>query len=145
MVRKIWENGMKCRRIPIFEEGAANDDTYAAFYGRLRALFGEPNASSTDLSDMYLYDIRATAEDGRVLYMIIAHSGVPIVTLPADGEGTDLRPYKAARTELIMRIMCTKPADYECFGFSEDNSRKITYKVKNGIVSSKQESAKNAI
>ena len=145
MVRTIWEKGMKCREVPIFNDDLANDKTFAAFYGRLRALFGNPNSNSASFEDMYHYDIKVTADDGRVLYIGIKHSGIPVMILPADGSGNDTRPYKAARTELIMRIMCTHPADYEWCGISDELSLKITYKVKDGRASFKKEPAEDAI
>lgn len=132
MVRNISDKGMFYTAVPIFNT-SAGDKTYAMFYGRLRALFGEPNSASACYNNMYRYDIKATASDGKAIYLGIAHIEKPFISLPADRVGIDTRPYKAARKELIMSIMCTKPADYVWRGFLEDAETEIVYRVKNGI------------
>ncbi len=136
MVRTISQKGMFYKAVPIFD-ASADDKTFAMFYGRLRTVFGEPNSASACYSNMYQYDIKATASDGedngKAIYLGISHMEKPFILLPADRKGFDTRPYKAARKELILMLMCSKPTDYVWRGFMEDAETEVVYRVKNGV------------
>jgi hypothetical protein len=74
-----------------------------------------------------------TEDNGKAIYLGITHMEKPFILLPADRKGFDTRPYKEARKELIMAVMCTKPADYVWRGFCDDAETEVVYRVKNGV------------
>ena len=117
----------------VYETGKAGDEEYALFYGRCQTLFGEPNCKSKDWESMYDYHIKATADDGSVLYLVIYHGpGCSSTAIPVENHGIDTAPYEAARAELLKLINSAEPADYVWESIYADIPVNITYTVKNG-------------
>lgn len=119
----------------IYQPGEAGDEDYALFYGKIQAIFGEPNSQSDDWENMYNYNIEAVASDGNKLYFMMYHgAGGPSVSLPTKLEGSEGAAYRSASEDLIHIIDEASPADYVWEGVYEDIPVDIKYTVKNGEV-----------
>lgn len=119
----------------IYQTGKAGDEDYALFYGKIQAVFGEPNSQSEDWENMYNYNIEATASDGKKLYFMVYHgAGGPSVSLPTKLESPEEAAYRSASDDLTHIIDDAAPADYVWEGVYEDIPVDIKYTVKNGEV-----------
>lgn len=119
----------------IYQPGEAGDEDFALFYGKIQAIFGEPNSQSVNWENMYNYNIEATALDGKALYFMIYHgAGGPSVALPTKLESSEKADYQSSSHDLIHIIDDAAPADYVWEGVYEDIPVDIKYIVKNGEV-----------
>ena len=121
---EYYDNIFKC----MTQKG---DDCSALFFGKCKALFGEPNHISKDNDYLYIYCIKATAKDGSYLYLCPYHGEKgSSVFLPSELNDIDIEPYYVALNELIDLINKTYSVDYvwkfhSKIGFKEF----MTYKV----------------
>lgn len=119
----------------LYQPGEAGDEDYALFFGKIQAIFGEPNSQSDDWENMYNYNIEATALDDKKLYFMIYHgAGGPSVALPIKLESSEEAAYRSASDDLTHIIDAAAPVDYVWEGVYEDIPVDIKYIVKNGEV-----------
>ena len=99
----------------------------ASDLGKVKTLFGEPDSTSSDMEDLFSYDIVAEDSDGNVIPLEIyfGPSG-PAIASP-DGDEA-----KKAVTELAKKIIAAEPTDYEIQCVYEDVGVKVVLGVKDG-------------
>lgn len=98
-------------------------------YGRMRALFGEPNYETPDVEMAYLYLLWIQPESSRTvrLYVYQGNSG------PAIGGQEDAESQQAARTLKKLLETSDAVADYQYEGYYQDAGTKIRMGIENGI------------
>lgn len=108
--------------------GLADSQEYqAAYLGKVKTLFGEPDSTSYDMENLFSYDIVAESSAGNAIQLVIyfGPSGPSI----ASPDGDDA---KAAVTELAKQIIDAKPTDYEIECEYEDIPVTVILGVKDG-------------
>ncbi len=98
------------------------------FLGQVKTLFGEPDYMTMDNENMFSCIVKATDEDGNVLYLDIYYGP----TGSAIG-GADTEESKLAAEELKSLIKSAEPTDYEWVSYYMD----IPVKVEMGVVNGK--------
>lgn len=98
------------------------------FLGQVKTLFGEPDYMTMDNENMFSCIVKATDEDGNVLYLDIYYGP----TGSAIG-GDDTEESELAAEELKSLIKSAEPTDYEWVSYYMD----IPVKVEMGVVNGK--------
>lgn len=100
----------------------------ATAYGQLRTLFGEPKHITKDMENLYEYDIVATNEEGKEIYLY-AYNGPSGAAI--GGDISDEAASDAAK-QLARWISYQTPADFECEAYYFDGPSKVVMEVKDG-------------
>ena len=98
------------------------------FLGQVKTLFGEPDYMTMDNENMFSCIVKATDEDGNVLYLDIYYGPTGSAIGGADTEESEL-----AAEELKRLIKSAEPTDYEWVSYYMD----IPVKVEMGVVNGK--------
>lgn len=126
-------NCMTYGRRWVYSNADMSDENYALFFGKMKALFGEPDEISDDWESMYDYSIVAEDENQNSFLLMVYHgAGGSSIAIPTEHNNIDLTPYEQAEKELLEIIENTQPADYEWESVYEDIPANVKYIVKDG-------------
>ena len=108
-----------------------SDDDMVKVQGQLLKLFGEPIYITPNLENAYIYVIVASDNTGKqfILSVYCGPSG------PAIGGDKKIEGIQNVVERLKQYIQQAEPVDFEYVGYYLDTGSKITYEIKNGIIS----------
>ena len=98
-------------------------------YGRLRALFGEPNYETQNFEDAYSYILFVEPESSEKIYLEVYEGS----SGPAIGGLNNAESLQAAETLKKLIEESEEVADYQYEGYYLDLDSKITMGIKNGV------------
>ena len=86
----------------VYSDADMSDENFALFFGKMKALFGEPDEISESWESMYDYTIVAEDEKENNFLLSVYHgAGGSSIATPTDYNNIDLAPYKQAEKELL--------------------------------------------
>ena len=98
-------------------------------YGRLRALFGEPNYETQNFEDAYSYILFVEPESSEKIYLEVYEGS----SGPAIGGLNNAESLQAAETLKKLIEESEEVADYQYEGYYLDLDSKITMGIKDGV------------
>ena len=98
-------------------------------YGRLRALFGEPNYETQNFEDAYSYILFVESESSEKIYLEVYEGS----SGPAIGGLNNAESLQAAETLKKLIEESEEVADYQYEGYYLDLDSKITMGIKDGV------------
>ena len=98
-------------------------------YGRLRALFGEPNYETQNSEDAYSYILFVEPESSEKIYLEVYEGS----SGPAIGGLNNAESLQAAETLKKLIEESEEVADYQYEGYYQDLDLKISMGIKNGV------------
>ena len=98
-------------------------------YGRLRALFGEPNYETQNSEDAYSYILFVGPESSEKIYLEVYEGS----SGPAIGGLNNAESLQAAETLKQLIEESEEVADYQYEGYYQDLDLKISMGIKNGV------------
>lgn len=98
-------------------------------YGRLRALFGEPNYETQNSEDAYSYILFVEPESSKKIYLEVYEGS----SGPAIGGLNNAESLQAAETLKKLIEESEEVADYQYEGYYQDLDLKINMGIKNGV------------
>ena len=98
-------------------------------YGRLRALFGEPNYETQNSEDAYSYILFIEPESSEKIYLEVYEGS----SGPAIGGLNNAESLQAAETLKKLIEESEEVADYQYEGYYQDLDLKISMGIKNGV------------
>ena len=98
-------------------------------YGRLRALFGEPNYETQNFEDAYSYILFVESESSEKIYLEVYEGS----SGPAIGGLNNAESLQAAETLKKLIEESEEVADYQYEGYYQDLDLKISMGIKNGV------------
>ena len=98
-------------------------------YGRLRALFGEPNYETQNSEDDYSYILFVEPESSEKIYLEVYEGS----SGPAIGGLNNAESLQAAETLKKLIEESEEVADYQYEGYYQDLDLKISMGIKNGV------------
>ena len=98
-------------------------------YGRLRALFGEPNYETQNFEDAYSYILFVEPESSKKIYLEVYEGS----SGPAIGGLNNAESLRAAETLKKLIEESEEVADYEYEGYYLDLDSKINMGIKDGV------------
>lgn len=98
-------------------------------YGRLRALFGEPNYETQNFEDAYSYILFVEPESSEKIYLEVYEGS----SGPAIGGLKNAESLQAAETLKKLIEESEEVADYQYEGYYLDLDSKITMGIKDGV------------
>ena len=98
-------------------------------YGRLRALFGEPNYETQNFEDAYSYILFVEPESSEKIYLEVYEGS----SGPAIGGLNNAESLQAAETLKKLIEESEEVADYQYEGYYQDLDLKISMGIKNGV------------
>ena len=98
-------------------------------YGRLRALFGEPNYETQNSEDAYSYILFVEPESSEKIYLEVYEGS----SGPAIGGLNNAESLQAAETLKKLIEESEEVADYQYEGYYQDLDLKITMGIKDGV------------
>lgn len=98
-------------------------------YGRLRALFGEPNYETQNFEDAYSYILFVESESSEKIYLEVYEGS----SGPAIGGLNNAESLQAAETLKKLIEESEEVADYQYEGYYLDLDSKITMDIKDGV------------
>ena len=98
-------------------------------YGRLRALFGEPNYETQNFEDAYSYILFVEPESSEKIYLDVYEGS----SGPAIGGLNNAESLQAAETLKKLIEESEEVADYQYEGYYQDLDLKISMGIKNGV------------
>ena len=98
-------------------------------YGRLRALFGEPNYETQNSEDAYSYILLVEPESSEKIYLEVYEGS----SGPAIGGLNNAESLQAAETLKKLIEESEEVADYQYEGYYQDLDLKISMGIKNGV------------
>ena len=98
-------------------------------YGRLRALFGEPNYETQNSEDAYSYILFVEPESSEKIYLEVYEGS----SGPAIGGLNNAESLQAAETLKKVIEESEEVADYQYEGYYQDLDLKISMGIKNGV------------
>lgn len=98
-------------------------------YGRLRALFGEPNYETQNSEDAYSYILFVEPESSEKIYLEVYEGS----SGPAIGGLNNAESLQAAETLKQLIEESEEVADYQYEGYYQDLDLKISMGIKNGV------------
>ena len=98
-------------------------------YGRLRALFGEPNYETQNSEDAYSYILFVEPESSEKIYLEVYEGS----SGPAIGGLNNAESLQAAETLKKLIEESEEVADYRYEGYYQDLDLKISMGIKNGV------------
>ena len=98
-------------------------------YGRLRALFGEPNYETQNSEDAYSYILFVEPESSEKFYLEVYEGS----SGPAIGGLNNAESLQAAETLKKLIEESEEVADYQYEGYYQDLDLKISMGIKNGV------------
>lgn len=98
-------------------------------YGRLRALFGDPNYETQNSEDAYSYILFVEPESSEKIYLEVYEGS----SGPAIGGLNNAESLQAAETLKKLIEESEEVADYQYEGYYQDLDLKISMGIKNGV------------
>lgn len=98
-------------------------------YGRLHALFGEPNYETQNFEDAYSYILFVESESSEKIYLEVYEGS----SGPAIGGLNNAESLQAAETLKKLIEESEEVADYQYEGYYLDLDSKITMGIKDGV------------
>ena len=98
-------------------------------YGRLRALFGEPNYETQNSEDAYSYILFVEPESSEKIYLEVYEGS----SGPAIGGLNNAESLQAAETLKKLIEESEEVADYQYEGYYQELDLKISMGIKNGV------------